>query len=183
MIELIDHRYGLPHRFRRELRIVHIAPLQRKILPDQHAGFVRLTVEILALDVRVHADRIDARLLHQAEIEPIERGRHLAEPLRCDVVGAAQEDAAAVQLPLAFLGIEGNRAKAEDAADAVDHRATAIDHLDIQTIQVRMPTFPDLPALHGRDIEHQRQIRFARRDDAIDGSGRGRLRRRCEVVR
>ena len=156
MIELIDHRHRLPHRFRREPRFVHIPPLQREVLPDQHAGLVRLPVEVFALDMRVDADRIDARLLHQAEIEPVERRRHLAEPLRRDVVRAAQEDAAAIQLPLAFRGIEGDRAEAKHAADAVEDRAAAIDHLDVEAIQVRMPALPHLPALHGRHVHRER---------------------------
>jgi len=86
--EVPSHLDRLCHDCLVELWAFFIPPLQRKVLPNQHASAVRFPVKALGTDVSVNSNSVDMGSAHQLEVMAIAVPVHLAEPLGCDVVGS-----------------------------------------------------------------------------------------------
>ena len=138
--EQVDHLPGLADRLL--ARATCVAPLQRKVLPEQQAGGVRGVVELEPGDVRVDSQQIEVGIDRELHVVEQLGGRRLGERhAGRSVVRAHREHALAVHghLPVA----QADLAKRGAEPPVVARRARDLDpHLDVTLRLVAEPPGP-----------------------------------------
>ena len=77
MAELVDCFAGLTHGLLADR--ARVAPLQREVLPQQHAQFVGSVVQLRTRDVAVHSQQIEPGLASQLHVATHLGGRRVAQ--------------------------------------------------------------------------------------------------------
>ena len=107
----------------------------------------------------MHAHGVDVGGAHQGDVAAVGAGVHLGEPLGGDVVGAAQEQPLAVDVPLLGARIDTHLAQAGHGVALVEHAATAAQR-GLHAVEVRLPQlrWPPQTGLGQRDVDRLARV-------------------------
>ena len=161
-----DHLLHLPRRAPHEVGVVRHPPLHREVLIDQQPRRVARRVEGGVLDDAEGADHIHVRLFEEADILRVPLRRHRAEQLVRQVVRAAPEEAAAIEVGRPPLAAPLDGAQADPVRQAVARRLARADG-DGQFVEVGSPLIPRPPEVRVGHLQPERvDIRAGQQADA-----------------
>ena len=144
VVELVDHAPSLLHRATQEVAAVAHPAGGGKVLVHHDALLVAHVVEFLAFDHAVGAHHVHVGVLHQLHVELVARAGHGGLKLLRHVVGAAAEDAFAVQVAGPAALLLAQVAQPDAVAEPVE-LACLVRHRNGHVVQVLRAHVPRPP--------------------------------------